>query len=84
MNNKVSSLTWDKEDMSANLESVLEWLVCDKRITQEARITIESKLTDEYINALLEQFFEEHNEWLVGLINDAMYDWAQNIIENQE
>lgn len=79
-----SSLNWGKEDMSATLESVLDWLVCDGRITQEARNKIESEFTDDNLNILLNWFFEEHNEWLIGVVNDAMYDWVQNFIENQQ
>lgn len=70
--------------MSATFESVLEWLVCDNRITQEARKKIESELTDDNLNTLLNWFFEEHSEWLIGLINDAMYDWVQNFIESKK
>lgn len=79
-----SSLNWDKDDMSATFENVLEWLLADKRINQEMHDKLTDKLTDERLDALLSQFFKENNEWLVGVINDAMYNWALDVIKEDE
>lgn len=79
-----SSLNWDKEDMSVAFESVLEWLLADKRINQEMHDKLTAKLTDDRLDALLSQFFSENNEWLVTVINDAMYNWAIDVIKEDE
>lgn len=83
-NSPHSSLNWDKEDVSATFESALEWLLADKRINQEMHDKLMSKLTDERLDALLGQFFSENNEWLVTVINDAMYNWALDVIKEDE
>lgn len=77
-------LNWDKEDMSVTFESVLEWLLVDKRINQEMHDKLTAKLTDDRLDALLSQFFSEYNEWLITVINDAMYDWAIDVIKEDE
>jgi hypothetical protein len=77
-------LNWDKEDMSVTFESVLEWLLVDKRINQEMHDKLTAKLTDDRLDALLSQFFNEYNEWLITVINDAMYDWAIDVIKEDE
>lgn len=79
-----TSLNWDKEDMSVTFESVLEWLLADKRINQEMHDKLTSKLTDDRLDALLSQFFSENNEWLITVINDAMYNWAIDVIKEDE
>lgn len=79
-----TSLNWDKEDMSVTFESVLEWLLADKRINQEMHDKLTTKLTDDRLDALLSQFFSENNEWLITVINDAMYNWAIDVIKEDE
>lgn len=84
MKSPYSSLNWDKDDMSATFESALEWLLADKRINQEMHAKLTAKLTDDRLNALLSQFFEENNEWLISVINDAMYNWALDVLKDDE
>jgi hypothetical protein len=85
MNNSPhSSLNWDKEDMSATFESVLERFLADKRINQEMHDKMQAKLTDERLEALLHQFFNDTNEWLVNVISNDMYAWAIHVLEEDE
>lgn len=70
--------------MSVTFESVLEWLLVDKRINQEMHDKLTAKLTDDRLDALLSQFFSEYNEWLITVINDAMYDWALDVLKEDE
>ena len=85
MNNSPhSSLNWDKEDMSATFESVLERFLADKRINQEMHDKMQAKLTDERLEALLHQFFKDTNEWLVNVISNDMYNWAIHVLKEDE